>query len=126
MERIRQFTQDHLSDPENIDAVDQAVVQAICERQLVYSGSHNNEGDADGVALVEALAVSADAVPDSYGQEDQLEGLPTIPHLTEAELVKEQRTDQCIEHVIRQIEHGDKPPPPCEMNFLTSRCCSEN
>lgn len=30
-EQIRQFTRDHLSDPDNIDAVDQAVVTAICE-----------------------------------------------------------------------------------------------
>ncbi|KAM3849152.1 obscurin-like [Diretmus argenteus] len=110
-ERIRQFTQDHLSDPDNIDAVDQAVVQAICERQLVYSVNPDDESDADSIALVETLAISANAVPDSYGQEDQLGGLPTIPHLTEAELADKQRADQCIKHVISQIEQGDTPPP---------------
>lgn len=104
-ERIRQFTQGHLSDPENIDAVDQAVVQAICERQLIYSVS------TDGVALVETLAISPTAVPDSYGQEDDLGGLPVIPHLTETELVSKQRADQSIKHVISQIEQGEKPPP---------------
>lgn len=33
-ECIQQFTQDHLSDPKNID---QSVVKAISERQLTYS-----------------------------------------------------------------------------------------
>lgn len=110
-ERIRQFTQGHLSDPENIDAVDQAVVQAICERQFIYSVSHDDQDFTDGVALVETLAISPTAVPDSYGQEDHLGGLPVIPHLTEAELVSRQRADQSIKHVISQIEQGDKPPP---------------
>lgn len=110
-ERIEQFTQDHLSDPNNINAVDQSVVKAICERQLIYSISPDDEGDTDRVALVEALAMSPSAVPDSYGQEEQFGGLPTIPHLTEGELADKQRADQCIKHVISQIEHGDTPPP---------------
>ncbi len=110
-ERIRQFTQGHLSDPENIDAVDQAVVQAICERQLIYSVSYDGQDSSDGVALVETLAISATAVPDSYGQEDHLGGLPVILHLTEAELASKQRADQSIKHVISQIEQGEKPPP---------------
>ncbi|XP_042254131.1 uncharacterized protein LOC121887433 [Thunnus maccoyii] len=109
-ERILQFTRDHLSDPENIDAVDQAVVQAICERQLIYS-VNDDESSADNVALVECLAISANAVPDSYEQEGQFGGLPLIPHLSEAELIDKQRADQCIRHVISQIEYGDTPPP---------------
>ncbi|XP_076745452.1 retrovirus-related Pol polyprotein from transposon opus [Maylandia zebra] len=113
IERIQQFTQDHLCDPDNINAVNQSVVKAICERQFTYSVSPDNEreADADCVALVEVLAVSPSAVPDSYGQEEQFGGLPTIPHLTEAELADEQRADQCIKHVISQIEYGDTPPP---------------
>ncbi|XP_061921885.1 uncharacterized protein LOC133662165 [Entelurus aequoreus] len=110
-ERILHFTQDHLSDPDNIDAVDQEVVQAICERQLIYSVNPDDPSSADNVALVECLAISADAVPDSYGQEYQSGGLPVIPHLTETELIDKQRADQCIRHVITQIENGDKPPP---------------
>lgn len=86
-------------------------MQAICERQLIYSVNPDDPGSADKVALVECLAISADAVPDSYGQEDQSGGLPTIPHLTETELIDKRRADQCIRHVIAQIEHGDKPPP---------------
>lgn len=44
-----QFIQDHLSDPKELNSVDQSVVQAICERQLICSVGHA-EG-ADGVAL---------------------------------------------------------------------------
>ncbi|CAI5671482.1 unnamed protein product [Oreochromis niloticus] len=112
-ERIQQFTQDHLCDPDNVNAINQSVVKAICERQFTYSVSPDDEreADADCVALVEVLAMSPSAVPDSYGQEEQFGGLPTIPHLTEAELADEQRADQCIKHVISQIEHGDTPPP---------------
>lgn len=67
-ERIKQFTQDHLSDPKNIDVVDQSVVKAICERQLAFSlgPADEGEGDTDHVALVEALAMSSSAVPDCY------------------------------------------------------------
>ncbi|KAL4008013.1 hypothetical protein ACER0C_001865 [Sarotherodon galilaeus] len=112
-ERIQQFTQDHLCDPDNINAINQSVVKAICERQFTYTVSPDDEreADADCVALVEVLAMSPSAVPDSYGQEEQFGGLPTVPHLTEAELADEQRADQCIKHVISQIEHGDTPPP---------------
>lgn len=107
-ERICQFTHDHLSDPDNIDAVDQAVIQAICERQLVYSDSLNIHG---GATLVETLTTSTRAVPNSYGKEDQFGGLPAIPHLTEVELANKQRADQCLRHVILQLECGEKPPP---------------
>ncbi|XP_024120340.2 uncharacterized protein LOC112141437 [Oryzias melastigma] len=112
-ERIQQFTQDLLSDPENINALGQLVVKAICERQLTYgiSPDGREEDDANCVALVEILTMSPTAVPDSYGQEDQCGALPTIPHLTETELADAQRADQCIKHVIAQIEHGDMPPP---------------
>lgn len=110
-ERILQFTQGHLSDPDNIDAVDQEVVRAICERQLIYSVNPDDPSSANNVALVECLATCAAAVPDSYEQEDQSGGLPVIPHLTETDLIDKQRADQCIRHVIAQIEHGDKPPP---------------
>ena len=51
--------------------------------------------------------MSPSAVPDSYGQEQQFGGLPAIPPLTEAEIADKQRADQCIKHVISQIENGD-------------------
>lgn len=60
---------------------------------------------------METLAVSPSVVPDCYGQEEQFGGLPTIPHLSEAEMAAKQRVDQCLRHVISQIKHGDTPPP---------------
>jgi len=107
-ERICQFTRDHLSDPDNINAVDQAVLQAICERQFVYSDNLDVHG---GATLVETLTTSTRAVPDSYEKEDRLGGLPFIPHLTEVELASKQRADQCLRHVIHQLECGEKPVP---------------
>lgn len=85
----------HLSDPENVDAVYQTALQAICERQLIFS-VNDHEDSGDKIALVENLATSTDAVPDSYEQGDQFGGLPVIPHLTDAELRDKQRADQCI------------------------------
>ncbi|CAI5682868.1 unnamed protein product [Oreochromis niloticus] len=109
-DRIRRFTQHHLSHPGDIEVVNPEVVQAICERQLIYCA--DNAMDCDGsISLVESLAISADAVPDSFGHEDGLGGLPIIPNLSEEDLRDKQRADQCIKHVISQIEHGVKPPP---------------
>ncbi|CAI5655207.1 unnamed protein product [Oreochromis niloticus] len=109
-DRIRRFTQHHLSDPGDTEVVNPEVVQAICERQLIYCA--DNAMDCDGsISLVESLAISADAVPDSFGHEDGLGGLPIIPNLSEEDLRDKQRADQCIKHVISQIEHGVKPPP---------------
>lgn len=87
-ERIQQFTQDHLSDPTNINIIDQSVVKAICERQLTYSvcPDDKREEDTDHFVLVETLTASPKAVPDSYEQEGQFGGLPTIPHLSEVEI----------------------------------------
>lgn len=45
----------HLSDPDNINAVDQAVVQAICERKFVYS---DNLDVYSRAALVEIITTS--------------------------------------------------------------------
>lgn len=42
-ECIQQFIQHHLSDPNYINTVDQSVVKAICERQLIYSVSSDDE-----------------------------------------------------------------------------------
>ncbi|KAG1946284.1 interleukin-1 receptor accessory protein-like 1-A [Pimephales promelas] len=109
-DKIRQFAQHHLSNPDNIEAVDQGVVRAICERHLVYC-ANDGTGNDGSISLVESLAISGDAVPDSFAQEDELGGLPIVPHLSEADLRDKQRVDQCIKHVISQIECGEKPPP---------------
>ncbi|KAJ8003250.1 hypothetical protein DPEC_G00167470 [Dallia pectoralis] len=109
-DRIRRFTQHHLPDPDNIESVDQGVVRAICERQLIYCANDGMSRD-ESISLVESLAISGDAVPDSFEREDELGGLPIVPHLSEADLRDKQRADQCIEHVISQIERGETPPP---------------
>ncbi|KAJ8286180.1 hypothetical protein GJAV_G00035430 [Gymnothorax javanicus] len=110
-DRIHQFTKHHLSDPDNIDAVDQEVIHAICERQLVYCANDGDLNNDRSISLVESLAISGDAVPDSFGREEKHGGLPIIPHLSEADLRDKQRADQCIRHVISQIERGEKSPP---------------
>lgn len=106
--QICQFTRDHLSDPDNINAVDQAVVTAISERHLFYSDYLDAQC---GAALVETLNTSTRAVPEMYGKEGQLGESSAIPHLTEVKLASKQRTDYCFKHVIHQLECGEKPPP---------------
>lgn len=95
-------------------------MKAICDKQLLYSAGSDveNEGGANPVVLVEALPISPGAVPDSYSQEEQFGGLPTIPHLTEAELAEKQRNDACMKHIIHQIEHGDTAPPTLRKQLL--------
>lgn len=110
-ERICQFTEHHLSNPENIDAVDQEVVHAICERQLVYHSTAETLGSDANISLVESLALSADAVPDSFVQEERHGGMSIVPLLSEVDIRNSQRSDQYISHVITQIESGEKPPP---------------
>ncbi|KAJ8011861.1 hypothetical protein DPEC_G00062680 [Dallia pectoralis] len=109
-DRIRRFTQHHLPDPDNIEAVDQGVVRAICERKRIYCANDGMSKDGS-ISLVESLAISGDAVPDSFEREDELGGLPIVPHLSEADLGDKQKADQCIKHVISQIERGETPPP---------------
>lgn len=91
-------------------AADQSVVQAICERQLVYC-TNDGMGSDGTTPLVERLAISADAVAESFEQENESVGLPIVPHLLGTDLKDKQRADQCIRHVISQIERGEKPPP---------------
>lgn len=57
------------------------------------------------------LAISGDAVPDSFEQEDELGEHPIIAHLSEGEFSENQRADKCNEHVVSQIERGEKPLP---------------
>lgn len=111
-DRVYQFTKQHLSDPDNIDSVDQEVMHAICERQFIYYSTSSEDLDNDaGISLVESLAISGDAVPDSFEKEEAHGGLSIIPHIYEADLRNKQRSDQCIRHVITQIESVEKPPP---------------
>lgn len=62
------------------------------------------------ITLVESLAISTDAIPDSYVTEDQ-HGLPVIPSLSHLDLKEKQRADPSTREVITQMEFGEKIPP---------------
>lgn len=101
-----QFTQDHLCNSRNIDATDQAVGKAICERQLPTVSAMTIKSDC--FALIEIIAMSASAVTDGYGKEYEFAGLPVVPHVNKVELDTKQRGDQCLKHIISQIGWMDR------------------
>ncbi|KAK7906944.1 hypothetical protein WMY93_015556 [Mugilogobius chulae] len=104
-ERILRFTEQHLENPACI-SIDQHSVQAVCDRQLVYSSP-----DKDQItAFVQALSISADSLPDSFVNDLQFSS-PTMPTLSDAEIAAKQRADPVIQHVLAQLERGDTPPP---------------
>ena len=108
-ERISQFTQTHLADLGSV--VSQDIVHAICERHLVC-GVPDECGDRDGgMTLVQSLAISPKALPDSFVNEQQHGDLPGLPHLSEREIGDKQRADPCLREVIAQMESGEKVPP---------------
>ncbi|RXN19590.1 Retrovirus-related Pol polyprotein from transposon 412 [Labeo rohita] len=80
-ERIQQFTQDHLSDPMNVNVVDHSVVKAICERQFTYSvcPDDEREGGTDCVALVETLTMSPVLFRTVMGKKNSLEVFQPFP-----------------------------------------------
>lgn len=47
----------------------------------------------------------------AFEKEEELGGLPIIPHFTMSDLRKKQRNDTSIREVINQIQLGEKPPP---------------
>lgn len=107
-ERIARFTKRHLADTENQEVLNQDAVKAICESQLVVANDPCSS--QCGIALVESLTVSADAIPESFVAEGQ-HGLPVIPPLSHSELKEKQRADSTIREVIAQMELGEKTPP---------------
>uniref|UniRef100_A0A8C8DED1 Gypsy retrotransposon integrase-like protein 1 n=1 Tax=Oryzias sinensis TaxID=183150 RepID=A0A8C8DED1_9TELE len=105
-ERICQFIQKHLAEPESSVLITKDAVNAACEKHIVYSNV--KAGNRISSALVTSLAVSADAIPESYSDCD---GLPVIPGITEEELKQKQRSDPSLREVINQLETG-KPCLP--------------
>lgn len=110
-ERIQQFVLHHSSDVTSSHTIPQDVIQAIYDRHIVT----NPEGDdaeppGPGLALVESLAHHPTAIPESF-QQEEVDGFPLIPSLSEDELKEKQRSDPAIEEVIAQIETGQTPPP---------------
>ena len=104
-ERILKFWEHHLPESELI-SLDQPTVQAICDRQLVYSSDSHTHTQT----LVQSLSMSITALPDSFTNDQQF-GSSVIPQLTETEIAAKQRTDPVIQHVITQLESGVTPPP---------------
>lgn len=103
------FTQQHLADSSSTEVISLDVVDAICQGCLVKA-SPDSDPSHSTITLVESLALSADAIPDSYVVEDQ-HGLPVIPLLSYHDLKEKQRADPSIREVIFQIESGEKIPP---------------
>lgn len=93
----------------SIEVISSDVVDAICQRCLVRT-SPDSDPRHSNITLVESLALSADAIPDSYVTEDQ-HGLPVIPSLSHHDLKEKQRADPSIREVIFQLESGEKIPP---------------
>lgn len=84
-ERIHQFTSRHSVDSENLIQVEPEVVQAVCGCHL-RRYDPENESSEPCLAVVESLAVHADAIPAIFEQEENAEGTPTVKHLTREEL----------------------------------------
>ena len=104
-ERILRFTEQHLEDPTCV-SIDQHSVQAVCDRQLVYSSP-----DCDQVAaLVQTLSINSDSLPDSFVNDLQFAS-PVVPSLSDAEIAAKQQADPVIQHIIAQLERGETPPP---------------
>ncbi|KAL1266423.1 hypothetical protein QQF64_002098 [Cirrhinus molitorella] len=113
-ERIHQFMKYHLHDTADTFSVTTDVVNAICEKHLI-----TQYADAESeVALVESLALHADAVPVEYEQEGYIDGLPVMPYLPQ-EIRDKQRADPVLREVIFHLELGDKPSPTVRKELPT-------
>lgn len=106
-ERINQFLKNHSPVSDDVVHVSCNVVSAVCEKHLVCPSVDNDEHDPI-VPLVTSLAMSAEAVPDSF---EQCDGLPTISSISEEELKQKQRADSAIGEIIHQLQTGDTAPP---------------
>lgn len=111
-ERIHQFVQHHHHDAADIVSAPNDVVHAICEKHLI------NQDAASGVALVGSLALCPDAIPDEYGEDCNLDGLPVMPYLPH-EIGEKQRADSVLREVIFHLELGEKPSPTVRKEIPT-------
>ncbi len=109
-ERVQQFISRHSADDEKLTQIVPEVVQAVCESHLLRHDPENNSHEPC-VALVESLAMHADAIPAVFEQEESAEGTSTIQHLSREELKQKQRADPSLREIILQLETGQKPPP---------------
>ena len=104
-ERISKFWEQHMPDADLIP-LNQSTVQAICDRQLIYS----SETNPHNLTLVQSLSMSIKALPDSFVIDTQF-GSSVFSQVTATEIAEKQRADQVIQHVITQLESGVTPPP---------------
>lgn len=111
LERIQQFTQRHLPDTPHSNLVDQSIIKAICEKHFVHQSTDELAESITDNPLVLSFALTPQAVPQSYEEEDQLGGLPVIPHFTTSDLKEKQHADTSIREIVNQITLGEKPPP---------------
>ena len=87
-ERIQQFASHHLSSFPNQKDIPADTVTVLCNRHLLSQA----DDDLPSITLVESLALTADAVPDVYGEAEML-GCSTITTYSEEELQQHQRSD---------------------------------
>ena len=106
-ERISQFIYRHLPESDKFTRISCKTVSAICEKHLVCPPADANSNDPTS-PLVVSLAMSAEAIPDSFGHCD---GFPVISSISEEELKQHQRDDPAICEIIHLMETGENPPP---------------
>lgn len=113
-EWIDQFTLHHLGETEFQNQVHEDVVKAVCDRHIItHPGSYNH----CPVVLVESLASHAKAIPEVFQDEEHQDGCPVLPHLSDEELIENQRADPSIREVVCQLETGEKPPPTARLEL---------
>lgn len=107
-DRIRQFAQTHLS--ESLPCLDPDFVSAICEKHQVRKSAGTDSDSEDVLTLVQSLAMSAEALPSAFVDNDQGGGLPIVPFMSAEQIRDQQCVDPGIRGVIAQLETGERLP----------------
>ncbi|XP_068078506.1 heat shock 70 kDa protein 12B isoform X1 [Danio rerio] len=108
-ERIDKFLTLHL---ENLGetSLTQDEVEAICDKHIISSMPEDVvESASDRTVLVHSLAMSSNAVPNSYEEEEL--GVSLIPRLSVQDLIEKQGADSTISQIISHLNSGEKPSP---------------
>ena len=109
-ERISQFIHRHLPESDEFTRISCKTVSAICEKHLVCPPADANSNDHISPLIV-SLAMSAEAIPDSF---EHCDGFPVISSISEDDLKQQQRVDPAICEIIRLMETGESPPSSCK------------
>lgn len=106
-ERIKQFTLNHLAETDTDSPVIlPEAVKAVCDRHQVNQSQDGHHSVS--ITLAESLTMNAGALPREF-QEENNHGLPVIPHLSEEDLVNQQRADPELKEVLEYLESCKKP-----------------